>query len=500
MEKQNKTKQKIRSRRIASIITWGITGLLGVVIVAVVVYANNRKVEEPQAPPRKLANVEVITVMPREYNETLTLPARLEADRVAAISPEFSGTLARWHVSEGMEVSQGQLVASLNTEEIDTGIRELEASLRTAEKNIALARVGKESADVALDNARKKARLEEIAIQAARSELDLSQSDYKRTESLVAKKVMNTASLDKARNDLNQATLAEAKALEALESERLGVRSAEVRIKEAQAGLEMATARIDELKAAIETLKVKRRKTILTAPISGKIEEHLAEPGEVVMAGMALAKIYDLQYMRAAVNVPDRYVSFLDPSNPASQAFIKMNMPGARQQIRTWLIIPGLPKLTGGTGRSISLDAEIVRIAQASDAASNTFKVILRLPNPSNVLRHGIIAQGRIEYLHYPQAIVIPVKAVQVTDEGPRVLVAERSVDAQRVRVREIDPISVRSDKLLIGKGLDPGDRLVITGWKGLVDGEQVHVLVEDGRFVAAAKETAPGGDLSARQ
>ena len=63
------------------------------VIVAVIVYAGRRKIEDPQPPTKKLANVEVMTVQPKEYREILTLPARIEADRMAAISPEFAGIL-----------------------------------------------------------------------------------------------------------------------------------------------------------------------------------------------------------------------------------------------------------------------------------------------------------------------------------------------------------------------------------------------------------------------
>jgi RND family efflux transporter MFP subunit len=500
MNHHEKKEDQHRSGKSAFLITWSITGMITAVIVGVLVYAYNRETDEPQAPVRKIANVEVVTVRTREYNETLTLPARLEADRVAAISAEISGKLARWHVPEGGEVTQGQIVARLDPDEIDTEIKENEASMRTASKNISLEKAEKERADVELAEARKRIRLEEISLEAARSNLELAESEFKRIDQLVGRKAMNLASLDTAKNTLKQATLAETRTRESLASARLGVQSANLKTKEAQAKLEAASARMDELRAALESLKVKRKKTILTAPISGKVEKHLVEPGEVVMAGATLAHIYDLGHIRAIVNVPDRYVTFLDPSNPASQAFIKMNMPGARQQIRAWLVIPGLPKLTGGTGQSFTLDAKIVRIAQASDPTSNTFEVVLRLPNPNGVLRHGIIAQGRIEYLFYPRAIVIPIKAVQVTDEGPRVLIVERKADAQVVRAREIDPVSVRGDKLLTAKGLNSGDRLVVSGWKGLVDGERVHVLIEDGRFVTSSKNTVPQRGLYDRQ
>ena len=479
----------IKHSRIASIVSWFITGLLVATIAAVGLAAKQRQNVEPVPPPKKLANVEVLTVRPTAFSEMLTLPARVEADRVATISAEFGGTLARWVVAEGATVQEGQVVAELDLKVISASREELEASLRSATKHVNLARIGKESATIGLANARKNVKLQELGLEAAHSELKLAHMDYDRIRNLVDKKVMESSRLDTIKNALTQAELGVTRAEEALASARLGVRNAQVQVKQAAANLDVAAGRIRELEAAIASLDVQVGKTGLKAPITGRIEEHLVEAGEVVEKGVPLAYIYDLKYVRATVNVPDRYVAFLDPDNLATQAFVQMNMPGAQSRLRARLIIPGLPKLTGGSGGNLAFDAEIARIAQASDPASNTYKVELRLPNPGGALRHGFIARGQIEYLFYPQAIVIPLKAVQVTDEGPRVLVAANIERAERVEVHDIEAISIRGDKLLIGSGLADGDRLIVAGWKGLVSGESVNVLVDDGRFTTGEGE-----------
>ena len=79
-----------------------------------------------------------------------------------------------------------------------------------------------------------------------------------------------------------------------------------------------------------------------------------------------------------------------------------------------------------------------------------------------------------------------------MTDEGPRVLVAAKIEGAERVEVHDIEAISIRGDKLLIGSGLADGDRLIVAGWKGLVSGESVNVLVDDGRFTTGEGEAQP--------
>ena len=225
----------IKHSRIASIVSWFITGLLVAIIAAVGLAAKQRQNVAPVPPPKKLATVEVLTVRPTAFSEMLTLPARVEADRVATISAEFGGTLARWVVAEGATVQEGQVVAELDLKIISASREELEASLRSATKHVNLARIGKESATIGLANARKNVELQELGLEAAHSELKLARMDYDRIRNLVDKKVMESSRLDTIKNALTQAELAVARAEEALASARLGVRNAQVQVKQLRA-------------------------------------------------------------------------------------------------------------------------------------------------------------------------------------------------------------------------------------------------------------------------
>ncbi len=370
------------------------------------------------------------------------------------------------------------------------GLEELKAAMTTASDNSDVASIMIESAGLDLENTRKNTKVQKLALQSVQSDWDLTLTEFKRIQKLVQKKVLGSSRLDTVRNALKQRELAVARAKESLGSSELGVNMAKLRVKQARANLELANSRLMELDAAVANVLVKINKSNLTAPISGRLERHMIEPGEVMSAGSSCAYIYDLDYLRATVNVPDRFIAFLDPKNTAAKAFIQVNRPGVELQVRAKLIIPGLPKLTGGNEAGLEVDAEIVYIAQAADPESNTFKVELRLPNIGGALKHGIIARGKIEYLYYPQAIIIPVKAVQVTDAGPRVLVVEEIDGIELVRIRDIEPLSIKGNEVLIGRGLSKGDRLIVSGWKGLVGGEAVNVLFEDGRFITQNPET----------
>ena len=485
---ENRTPKK--KSRIKSLIPWSVTLLIAAGIILVIAYASSREKPKPAAPAKKLTNVEVETIHTQEFIESLTLPAIISADRVAQIRPEFTGILERWFVAEGEQVQMGDVIAEIDTLNLRLKLKELEAAFKTGIKNVAVSNIRKENAEVNLANIQKHMKLQEIGLESAQAKLKLAQKQFDRHQKLAEQNIVTASKLDDVQNTLTQAELGVFRAKQNLNNEQFNIRLAELAIKEATAGIELAEARIDELEASITLLEYHIEKGRLKAPFSGRLDEHLVQSGEMVSPSAPIVIIYDLRYLRAVLNVPDRAVAFIDAENKGVKLFIKMNMPGAMQRIKASLIIPGLPKLTGGTEAGIELDADIARIAQSSDPESNTFKVELRLPNPGNALKHGMIVRSKLEFLYYPDAILIPVKAIQVTDTGPRVLVLNEENGTQVVSIRDINPISIQGSKIFIRGGLNQGDRLVIAGWKGLVGGEKVNVLVEDGNFIKSDSET----------
>ncbi len=472
--------------RVASVVSWAVTLFLVGLVVLVVVYGVTRPKPPAPQPVAHVANVEVRTVRPRPYEERLDLPARLLAQREAGVAPEFGGRLRRWLVAEGAAVAQGQVVAELDTEALEAQRAELEARRATAEATVARAASAVEAARVARDQAERQAAQAELAVEAARSAADLAEKEWGRADQLVRAGVLDQARLDQAENARNQARVAVDQAEQAAASGRLGVARAEAAITEAQKALEAARAGVVEADRALDSVRVRLDKARIRAPIPGRLDAHLAEPGEVIAPGQEIARIYDLSSLKAVVDVPERYVAFLDAANPALAAFASAARPGAVVGARARVVVPGLPRLTGGEEEGLALAAEIVRVGQAADPVSNTFPVELRVENPSGTLRQGLIARAEIEYLSYPGAIVIPSSAIQVTDQGPRVLVVEEEGGRPVARVRDIVPASIRGDEVLVLSGLAAGDRLIVAGWKGLVSGQAVRIVVEDGAVVAS--------------
>ncbi len=470
---------------------WGIpVGLLALAGLCLAILAGR---DQPALvpPPIKLANVEVLTIQLRDYRETLELPARLIAEQVATLSAETTGRLDRWLVAEGERVTSGQVVAEINADELQASLAELQAGRAAAEAGIAVAASQIEAAAAGQSQALASLQAAKLAWEAGQADFEFRRREFERVRQLHDQQAASAAELDAATNALTQGRLRAEQAGQAVAMAEQAQLAAAAEQARAAATVELAKRQLAQVDKSIERLRVQLDKTQIKAPFAGRIDQRLAETGEWLAPGTAVVRLYDNSRMRAVVNVGDRYVPFLDRDNLAVSTFIELAMPGAVRDLHARIILPGMPKLTGGVYSEIEMDADLVRVAQASDPLSNTYQVELQIANPGEALRQGIIVRARIDFLVYPQALVVPLRSLAVTDSGTRVLVAESRADGDYASVRSIEPLSIQQDTLLVRGELAGGERLIIAGGKGLVDGERVNVLVADGVLAGDAPATA---------
>jgi multidrug efflux pump subunit AcrA (membrane-fusion protein) len=72
--------------------------------------------------------------------EEIVLPGNTQAFTSAPIYARTSGYLKRWYVDIGAHVKQGQLLAEIETPEIDQQLQQARADLKTAQANLELAK------------------------------------------------------------------------------------------------------------------------------------------------------------------------------------------------------------------------------------------------------------------------------------------------------------------------------------------------------------------------
>jgi HlyD family secretion protein len=188
---------------------------------------------------------------------------RIEAERIA-VATKLAGRVAEVLVEEGDWVEEGQLIARMDT-------ADLEAELKQAQATVVQARQQKLQAEALLAQ--------------RRSELTTAETNYARVEQLAADGFRSQAELDAQRTVLD---------------------SAKAALASAEAGLPLAEASIKVAEAAVEGVQSLIDDSSLVAPRAGRVQYVLKHPGEVVAAGASVVTLTDLSDMYMTIYLPSR--------------------------------------------------------------------------------------------------------------------------------------------------------------------------------------------------
>jgi HlyD family secretion protein len=186
---------------------------------------------------------------------------RLEADPID-IDTRFAGRIAKLFVDQGDMVTAGQVVAMIDT-------RDLEASLKKSQALVS-------QAERALDEAKANLTQQQTQVKLAQQELD-------RTSALVPKGYATVELLDQRRQQMSSAVAAE--------------NAATHRVAEAQHALDAATH-------DVELYRVNILDNTLVAPRDGPIEYRVANVGEVLAAGGKVFTMLDSSYVYMDIYLP----------------------------------------------------------------------------------------------------------------------------------------------------------------------------------------------------
>jgi HlyD family secretion protein len=186
---------------------------------------------------------------------------RIEADEID-IDSKFAGRIAEMLADEGDMVKAGQVVARMDT-------RDLEASLRKSEAQV---QVSQKSRDEARAN-----------VEQQKTQVTFANQEFERTNSLVTRGFATNELLDQRRQALNGATAA--------------LTAANDRVGAAERAIEAAAH-------DAELYRVNIADNTLVAPRDGRIQYRIANIGEVLPAGGRVFTMLDIAYVYMDIYLP----------------------------------------------------------------------------------------------------------------------------------------------------------------------------------------------------
>jgi len=167
--------------------------LLAVVTAAVIVVAGILpRIQARTALRRETAEMAVpavVVVQPKRSApaQEIVLPANVQAFADAPIYARTNGYLKRWYVDIGTRVKEGQLLAEIDTPEVNQQLRQSRADLATAQANLNLSKITSERyAGLLMSDSVSKQEADNAAgdYEAKQANLQSAQANVKRLEEL----------------------------------------------------------------------------------------------------------------------------------------------------------------------------------------------------------------------------------------------------------------------------------------------------------------------------
>ena len=231
--------------------------------------------------------------------------------RVAA---EVGGRVVEMLTDEGQRVNAGDVLARLDTADIELARRRAVAERDQAAAQLRLVRSGARGEEVRQASAQAgSARADVTAMEA---EVQAAREDLRRFEALLA---ANAGSRKQRDDAATRVSVAEAR----LAAARERVRAAEEVVSRLRAGarrdeIASAEARVEALEAQIASLDKSLTDAVVRAPIAGTVTTKLVDAGELVAPRTPVAVISDLENAWANVYVGEPMVPRLQLGQPVT--------------------------------------------------------------------------------------------------------------------------------------------------------------------------------------
>lgn len=287
----------------------------------------------------------------------LVLPGSIQAVQETAIYARVDGYLKRRLVNIGDHVQRGQILAEIDTPELDQQLYQAKAAMAQAISSLEQAR--------------------------ATLQHNETQLEYNRTN-LERWRVMKDRDLV---------------AQQDYDDRQVLVKSGQADVDAARANVAAAQANVTANHANVERLMNLQSFQKIRAPFSGVITVRNVDNGALISAGsnannLPLLRMAQTDSLRIFVNVPQTFMVSLTPGLAAEVA------------------VREFPR---------SFTGQIASVAGALDPASRTLLAEVSMRNEENLLRPGMYADVKFHLVRSEPPLIIPASALIIRSGPPRV-------------------------------------------------------------------------------
>ena len=222
-----------------------------------------------------------------------------------------------------------------------------------------------------------------------------------------------------------------------------------------------ADARIEASRAEVTSANVNLGFTTMIAPISGRIGRSMVSPGDLVGPNSGnLTTLVSIDPIQALFQVSeDTYVAVVAKRMEEGINTSALRTVEVTLELTNGVVYPEVGKID--------------YFANRIDANTGTLEARALIPNPQSLLVPGQYVRVILQDTKLVEGVFVPQAAVQADQQGSFVLLVDGSSTVVRRNVELGDRFD---DKVLVKKGPEAGDRVIVRGLQQVRSGMPVKV------------------------
>ncbi len=201
----------------------------------------------------------------------------------------------------------------------------------------------------------------------------------------------------------------------------------------------------ESLEKKLATLNEQLDMSNIKSPINGTIDEMMLKLGQSIAPGLPCVRVVNLSLLKAKAEVAESYGSKIRQGNN---------------------VIVHFPDINKDINAKISFSGKVI------NTLTRTFTVEVQLDGNNAELRPNMLAILKIVDYKNDMSLVVPVNAVQNSEEGEYVMVATTTNGQMVAKRQPVTVGSIYNGMAEIKNGLTKGEKIITTGYQNLDNGD----------------------------
>jgi RND family efflux transporter MFP subunit len=368
---------------------------------------------------------------------SFSLPGTIEAIVESPIYARTNGYVQQRFVDIGDRVKAGQLLARIETPEVDLTEKDFKSQVDTSRATKLQSIANRERAQADLDRAIADLAESQAYLVEHQSDVRFAKSTTQRWSQLASQGAVSAQDADEKETRFQTSKAAIDAAREHVNSAQSAVVSAKARLRAEDANVSVASANFESAVARANRSTSEKSFQNVMSPFAGVITERTVDQGNLVTSGSdtsrtPLYKLARIDVVRVYADVP-QYAS----------SEIKV---GQTVQIA----LKEFPDRT--------FSGKVARTSVALDPKARTLRVEIHVPNKDLVLAPGMYADINFSIPRYNKMYLIPANSLIARAEGPQVI----TVKDGKVSYREVKLGADLGSQIEVVSGLSNQDVIVL--------------------------------------